>query len=99
MFRNLLILVLCLPSIVMAQQGLSEVNKPVVCGPADIVFGTLNNEWNEKPIWGSQLKDSKVVLLSNADTKSWSIVQFNDRTACVIETGEGYFLKVPFSGT
>lgn len=95
MLRSLLAGVLFLPSFVVAQQqGPVKIEKPVICGPTDLVMEEIINH-KELPIWGSQLENSKVALFANPDTETWTMVQWNKDFACVIEAGKGYFLKDP----
>ena len=95
MLKKALLGVLFLPALVVAQQqGPVRVEKPVICGPTEIVI-TEVVEFKELPIWGSQLEDSKVALFANPETETWTMVQWNKDVACVIEVGKGYFLKDP----
>ena len=95
MLKKALLGVLFLPALVVAQQqGPVRVDKPVICGPTEIVI-TEVVEFKELPIWGSQLEDSKVALFANPETETWTMVQWNKDVACVIEVGKGYFLKDP----
>lgn len=88
--------VLFLPAFVVAQQqqGPVKVEKPVICGPTELVIGEVAN-YKEIPVWGSQLEDSKIALFANPETESWTMIQWNKDVACVIEAGKGYFLKDP----
>lgn len=95
MLKKALLGVLFLPALVVAQQqGPVRVEKPVICGPTEIVI-TEVVEFKELPIWGSQLEDSKVALFANPETETWTMIQWNKDVACVIEVGKGYFLKDP----
>ena len=96
MLRTAIAGVLFLPALVVAQQqpDAVRVEKPVICGPTEAVLKEVV-EFREIPIWGSQLEDSKVALFANAETESWTMVQWNEAMACVIEVGKGYFLKDP----
>ena len=95
MLKQALLGVLFLPALVVAQQqGPVTVEKPVICGPTEIVITSVV-EFKELPIWGSQLEDSKIALFANAETETWTMIQWNDDVACVIEVGKGYFLRDP----
>lgn len=91
--KALLLGVLFLPALVLAQQiqGPVKVEKTVICGPIEDVLKTVAKEYKESPIWGSKMEDSKIVLTVNDDTKTWSILQFNDKVACMIDSGTGFF--------
>lgn len=95
MLKGAILGVLFLPALVVAQQqGPVRVEKPVICGPTELVIGEVVDH-KERPIWGSQLEDSKVALFANPETETWTMVQWNADVACVIEVGKGYFLKDP----
>ena len=95
MLKKALLGVLFLPALVVAQQqGPVRVEKPVICGETKDVIAEVV-EFKELPIWGSQLADSKIALFANPETETWTMVQWNDAVACVVEVGKGYFLKDP----
>lgn len=91
--KKILLGVLFLPALAVSQQmqGPVKVDKTVICGPIEDVLKTIANEYKEKPIWGSKMEDSRIVLTVNDDTKTWSILQFNDKVACMIDSGAGFF--------
>jgi hypothetical protein len=75
-------------STVYAQMFMTE--KTMVCDNAQkIMKALLAEEFKEMPIWmgKSDQDDSKYSLFSNEKTKSWTILQFNDKIACVLGTG------------
>lgn len=74
-----------------AQQSAIQVDKTLLCASTKDVFQSLATDWNEKPIWGSNLKDSKVILTVNKKTGSWTIIQFNKNLACILEVGADHF--------
>ncbi len=91
MIKSVVIGVLFLPFFVFAQQGAVRVDKPVICFDSKTTIEELQKEWKEIPFWGSVLEDkSKIALFINPKTKSWTILQWNDKVACVIEAGEDY---------
>ena len=96
MLRTAIAGVLFLPALVVAQQqpDAVRVDKPVICGPTEAVLKEVV-DFREIPIWGSQLEDSKIAIFANAETESWTIVQWSGDAACVIEVGKGHFLKDP----
>lgn len=90
--------VLFLPALALAQQGPVKVEKPVLCHTTELVLPEIYKQYKEVPIWGSKLEDSKIAVFINPDTKTWTMLQWNDDLACVLEAGEGYFLKMPGTG-
>ena len=99
MLKKVLLGVLFLPALVVAQQqGPVRVEKPVLCTSTEIVMSEITKNYKEVPIWGSQLGDSNISLFVNPDTKTWTLIQWNSDFACVIDTGQDYFLKWPGRG-
>ena len=95
MLKQALLGVLFLPALVIAQQqGPVTVEKPVICGATTVIINEVM-EFKERPIWGSQLADSKIALFANAETETWTMIQWNKDVACVIDSGKGYFLNNP----
>jgi hypothetical protein len=78
---------LALTSLV-ANAEIVESNKPVVCSDVKTVIENISSVYNESPYWiGAGNDSSKYVLMVNSKTKTWTIIQFNDKIACVIGTG------------
>jgi hypothetical protein len=86
--RKLLLGVLLLPAWASAQ--LVTVDKPVDCGSVEVLLsGLMYSEYKEKPIWVGKDEQSSYSLFVNEKTKTWTLVQFNEKVACVLGTGEG----------
>ena len=68
------------------------VQKPVECVNMEILFrGLISNDYKEKPIWLGIQSDAplpKYSLFVNEQTKSWTLIQFDEKIACVLGTGE-----------
>ena len=68
------------------------VQKPIECtDTATLLRGLAGSDYKEKPIWwgiepGATL--SRYSLFVNEETKSWTLIQFDDKIACVLGTGE-----------
>jgi len=68
------------------------VQKTLQCGstPA-LIQGLQGSAFEEKPIWWGIQADSpasRYSLFVNDETKTWTLIQFNETIACVIGTGE-----------
>lgn len=75
-------------SIAHAQMFTTE--KTMVCDSAQkIMKALLADNFKEMPIWigKSDQDDSKYSIFSNEKTKTWTILQFNDKIACILGTG------------
>jgi hypothetical protein len=68
------------------------VQKPVECADtATLLRGLSGSDYKEKPIWfgiepGATV--SRYSLFVNEETKSWTLIQFDEKIACVLGTGE-----------
>jgi uncharacterized protein (DUF488 family) len=66
--------------------------KPVECVNTETLFqGLIESNYKENPIWlgiepGATL--SKYSLFVNEQTKTWTLIQFDEKMACVLGTGE-----------
>lgn len=74
----------------LAQQGFSLISKPVPCSNLESVIEIIAKKFEEKPIWISTVDDSRIMLTVNFKTKTWSIVQFNNTLACLIDSGDNF---------
>ncbi len=88
--KYLLLLVVSVIGIVAAQPV--TVQKPVDCVNTETLFqGLISSNYKEKPIWLGIQSDAplpKYSLFVNEQTKSWTLVQFDEKIACVLGTGE-----------
>ena len=66
--------------------------KPVECADTEILFrGLIGSNYKEKPMWlgvESSASLPKYSLFVNDETKTWTLIQFDEKIACVIGTGE-----------
>lgn len=86
--RKFLLGVLLLPVFAFAQPV--TVEKKVVCDQADKMIEELTKKYKEKPLWFGDAQNSQVVVLLNLESKTWTVLQFNDKVACILESGEGF---------
>ena len=68
-----------------------NLQKTVGCISTEIMLkGLSGSDYKEKPIWigiESDAPMSKYSLFVNDDTKTWTLIQFDDTIACVLGTG------------
>jgi hypothetical protein len=68
------------------------VQKPIECADtATLLRGLSGSDYKEKPIWfgiepGATV--SRYSLFVNEETKSWTLIQFDEKIACVLGTGK-----------
>ena len=68
------------------------VQKPIECADtATLMKGLSGSDYKEKPIWWGiepGVTVSRYSLFVNEETKSWTLIQFDEKIACVLGTGE-----------
>jgi len=88
--KYLVILATLVVGIVVAQTV--TVQKPLTCAPTSEVVSTLiGSDYKERPIWMGMehsTPPSRYSLFVNNETKTWTLIQFDDKIACVLGTGE-----------
>ena len=70
-----------------AQQTTS---KQLTCWETDYLLDAVQEEYKEQPVWyaPSSSKKSVYMLFENPKTKTWTLVQFDSKVACVLGTGD-----------
>ena len=67
-----------------------SVNKPIECVNAKALLNAIavNEEFQEKPVWGGKTElPSHVVLFVNTKTGTWTLVEMDKTTACILAVG------------
>jgi hypothetical protein len=99
--KKLLALLLIIPLLTSAQSssGPITIEKTVVCDKTQNVLDVIiNGRYQENPVWGGVDDDSRYGLLVNRETGTWTIIQFNKETACVLGTGKSSRSMYPGKG-
>ena len=66
-----------------------KLEKPVVCDVTAKLLSAIQHEYKERPIWvGKGEEGSNYSLLTNKETGSWTVIQFNKTLACVLGSGD-----------
>ena len=72
-------------------------NKPIVCEETSAVLTTLfSGDYQEFPIWIGIGENSRYSLFANEKTKSWTLIQYDEKIACVLGVGTQY--RMVFNG-
>lgn len=68
-----------------------KLNKPVICGELPVLVKQITDNYQEKIYWVGQHQESQsnYALLVNAQTQTWTLLQTQGPSACVIGTGQG----------
>ena len=68
-----------------------SLQKTIGCLSTEVLLlGLSGSDYKEKPIWMGIESDpamSKYSLFVNDDTKTWTLIQFDNTIACVLGTG------------
>lgn len=94
--RKFLLGVLLLPALALAEPV--KVDKTVVCDSAKEMLPFFYEKYGEQPIWmGDVVDNTKMAILANFETKTWTLVQFavDIDAACMIDTGTDFKFKLP----
>jgi hypothetical protein len=91
MFKTTMALTFCLVStFANAQNNVITLQKKIVCSSInDVVRVLMNEPSKELPIWNGLDSDKKArySLFHNQKTNTFTIIEFNDKVACIL--GEG----------
>lgn len=92
--KQLLAGILLAPSLLFAQPV--TLNKPVTCvGSKELLDAIMNSNQPEKPVWTGRDEISRYALFLDEKTGSWTLIQFDDKTGCIIGFGDKSMLIQP----
>ena len=79
----------CLISSIAHAQQIIDLQKPLKCSDAQVVMNYFVDTHKEIPVWvGKSVHNTHVTLLMNTETRSWTMIEYDDRLACVLGAGE-----------
>ena len=81
-------MILILTSLVSSARDPVNSKKPVVCADPKTVIEGLTADSDEQPFWNGSSNKSKFILFVNTKTRTWSLVEYDNKTACVLGVGE-----------
>ena len=91
---KLSVMLLVFPVLLFAQDVPDTVimTKKVLCAAPDKVMHELSqSQFAEQPFWqGQDQNEDHVVLLVNKQTKTWTLIEYNDKNACILSSGDGH---------
>lgn len=81
----------CLTSLV-AHAQLREYERRLNCGETQFVMTVLTKNAQERPIWSGAdpQTGTQTSVLVNTKTLTWTVVQYDHKMACVLQSGEGF---------
>ena len=88
--RLALLTILLVPFMAFAEEPVT-VNKEVVCTKTTTMLAAVRSMYGEYPVWhGDADGEGSVVITANSTTNTWSIIQYNEKVACLLEVGKGF---------
>jgi hypothetical protein len=82
-------LLFCLISSIAHAQQIVDLVKPLKCSDASSVMNYFVDTHKETPIWvGKSVHNTHITLLINRETRSWTMIEYDTRLACVLGAGE-----------
>jgi len=79
----------CLTSSIANAQEVIDINKAMKCSNAQTVINYFFDTYKETPVWvGKTVLNTNITLLMNKETRSWTMVEYDARIACVLGAGE-----------
>ena len=86
---NIVALLFCFISPVAYAQDIIDLTKPMKCSEAQIVMNYFRDTHQETPVWvGKSVHNTHITLLANKETRSWTIIEYDAKLACVLGAGE-----------
>lgn len=90
----------CVSTIAHAQQQqFVNVNKPVICGPLDVMLkGLADKDIDEKPVWIGKRDDQKTefYIFLNFKTSAFTVIEAGKEIGCILGIGyKSNFLSPP----
>ena len=79
----------CLISSIAHAQPIIDLNKAMKCSDPQKVMKYFADTHKEAPVWvGKTVHNSHITLLTNPRTGSWTMIEYDDKMACVLGAGE-----------
>ena len=79
----------CFISSIANAQEIVDLTKPMKCSEVQSVMSYFLNTHNETPMWvGKTVHGTHITLLANKETRSWTMIEYDSRLACVLGAGD-----------
>lgn len=79
----------CLASSIANAQQIIDLTKPMKCSDAQTVMNYFTDTHKESPVWvGKTVHGTHIALLANKETRSWTVIEYDTKLACVLGAGE-----------
>jgi hypothetical protein len=92
--KQLLAIILALTALAAQSQGIREIKRTIQCSDFKTMAANLAHEYKEQVIWVGRVEENStnVALLVNKETSTWTVIQYDGKTACVLSAGDGWAL-------
>ena len=82
-------LLFCLISSIAHAQEIVDLQKSLKCSDAQVVMNYFVDTHKETPVWvGKSVHNTHITLLVNKETRSWTMIEYDTKIACVLGAGE-----------
>jgi hypothetical protein len=89
MLKTAMAFLFCLVGSIAHAQEIIDLTKPMKCSDAQSVMNYFVDNHKETPIWvGKSVHNTHITLLMNKETRSWTMIEYDTRLACVLGAGE-----------
>ena len=89
MRNTLMAFLFCLISSIAHAQEIIDLTKPLKCSDAQTVMNYFVDTHKETPVWvGKSVYNTHITLLMNKETRSWTMIEYDTRIACVLGAGD-----------
>ena len=91
MKKTIIALFLCISTTVSAQTiQLFELTRQMRCAPVEALISHLLQAYGEKVVWVGKDRNNGTYLslYKNGATGTWTMIQYDSRTGCVLGAGE-----------
>jgi len=89
MNKTVMAFLFCFISSIANAQGIVELTKQMKCSEVENVMKYFLDIHKETPIWvGKTVHNTHITLLANKESRSWTVIEYDSRLACVLGAGE-----------
>jgi hypothetical protein len=89
MYRTVMAFLFCLLSPIANAQEVIDLSKQLKCSDVQIVMNYFADTHKELPVWlGKTVHNTHIALLANKETRSWTMIEYDARLACVLGAGD-----------
>ena len=89
MHKTVMAFLFCFISSIANAQEIIDLTKAMKCSDPQKVMNFFVDIHKETPIWvGKTVHNSYITLLMNKETRSWTMIEYDAKLACVLGAGE-----------